>query len=368
MNRKNILVFIFLLLPLLLACQLTTAVSDLASSGGDDPANNEELPFATSATPTPAPQGFSRANPHPPSRTISLPNWEIEIQEFIRGEEAWQRLRAANSNNAPPPEEQEYAMLYVRIVNTGNSENSESVSIGLTGERAVIYRSYLTSLTEPDPWLETYLDAGQTSEGWAALAVYKSEANLLLTLEDQTEFDIPTEFMALSFNAAIPYTGDLLEEIEPTENGRSLTQPAQFGQIATSGDWQVTVLDFKVGEAAWQQVYEANQFNDPAPPGMMHVTAYVRLRYIGASDEAQFVTDSDFNIVDRQGNECEQDSIVNPEPEFRGEMVSGGEAEGWLAFWAEETDPLNLLLVFEPDFSDESSYNRRYFSLVNTGR
>lgn len=365
MTHRKISLFALLIVPLLLACQLTTAVSDLVSPTEEPTvaANTGELPFATSATPTPAPIGFSRANPHPPARNITLPNWEIEVQEFIRGDEAWTRLRDTNSNNLAPPEGQEYALLYLHLTNTGSSQNSESVSVGLTGERAVVYRSYLSNVARPEPWLETYLEAGQSSEGWAAFLLYEGEQNLLLALEDNTDYDIPMQFMALSFEASVPYTGDLLAKIEPTENGRSLETPAQFGQLVTAEDWQATVLNFKTGEEAWQQVYDANQFNDPPPKGMMYVTAYVRLRYIGSSDTMQFVTDTKFNIISRTGETFDQETIVNPDPELRGDLFSGGEAEGWVAFFAEETDPLNLLLLFEPD-----SNNQLYLSLVNTGR
>src|SRR5690606_5801799 len=64
------------------------------------------------------PAGTTRANPLPPGTALALPGWRVELLECLRGAEANELMRKANSNNEAPPNGMEYLLLRVRATST----------------------------------------------------------------------------------------------------------------------------------------------------------------------------------------------------------------------------------------------------------
>ena len=62
-------------------------------------------------TPTPERVGMSRSNPYPSSQVVHAPNWDVQVLEVVRGDEAWKALQAANQFNEPAPEGMEYILV-----------------------------------------------------------------------------------------------------------------------------------------------------------------------------------------------------------------------------------------------------------------
>ena len=55
--------------------------------------------------------GTSRSNPLTTADLIEAPNWDVEVLEVVRGEEAWSMLQAANQFNEPPADGMQYLSL-----------------------------------------------------------------------------------------------------------------------------------------------------------------------------------------------------------------------------------------------------------------
>ena len=99
-----------------LACG-TPANSSTQSSQNNPEQNNSSIITAPSntpappATPTPLPIGYSRKNPLPRANLVTSPNWEIQVIEVRRGEQAWLDVQAANMFNEPAPAGMEYLLV-----------------------------------------------------------------------------------------------------------------------------------------------------------------------------------------------------------------------------------------------------------------
>lgn len=350
---------------------VTGEATAVANNNGEETAvfNSPDSPpdpndQATAAT-TPLGAGLSRANPIPHSTPLSTAYWEVERLEMIRGYEALRLLHEANSLNEPPPEGWEYLLVRYRLQNKTNDEETSSLGLHVTGNRLVTHFSFNADVVPPDPILQTDLAGGATSEGWTAYRIYEEEGSLMVIVEDYSNYEEPTYYMALNEGASISVSQALVA-IEPTLLGSQYEQPLPFSQVATAEEWQLSVLDVITGEAAWELVYEANQFNDPPEADRMYVLVRVRLRYIGLAEGPENIDDSAFKIVDSNGREYDAPSVVEPRPALDAELFPGGEATGWIVLQAPQTAE-TLVMVFNPPF-EHSGLNRRYFSLVESGR
>ena len=62
--------------------------------------------------------GQNRKNPIPIGKQISIPGWDVEVREFLRGEAALKVINTADWQADPLPEGQEYALARVFVRNT----------------------------------------------------------------------------------------------------------------------------------------------------------------------------------------------------------------------------------------------------------
>ena len=76
-------------------------------------------------TPVASPPGMSRSNPFPATELASLPNWDVQVLEVIRGEEAWKVIQAANYDNVAAYAGMEYLLIKLYVKSTYvDSENT----------------------------------------------------------------------------------------------------------------------------------------------------------------------------------------------------------------------------------------------------
>ena len=313
--------------------------------------------------PTPRPPGLSPANPLPPGQPVQTANWTVEVRQFLRGEPAWKRLAAANSVNEPPPAGEEYVLIQFYLRN--NSANPEEKSLGLavTGSRRVQYNSFDTRVVTPQPYLESSLPGGGEMAGWRAYRVGRGETDLLLVVDEWFNYEDEILYTALTENAAVPIPVEELSAIQATDVGRSLAAAAPYKELVTTTNWQVRVMDVAQGDAAWEMVQAANQFNDPPPDGMVYVAVKLWARYIGLNEDGEGIDEFMFNLVDERGETWERLTVVPPPPEFGYHFYPGGEAEGWFVLLA-PADGRDLILVFTPPNRSET----RYMALLGYGR
>lgn len=316
-------------------------------------------PFPT-ATPTPSP-GLSIRRPLPPDSLFGLSGWEARVLEVMRGEAAAQAIRDANQFNAEAAPGREYLLVRLNVKSAHPDRESHRIRGGdfrLVGARRMEYLS--GGVVVPDPKLDAELFAGGEVEGWVVFEIDRGEDQLILIwdLLDDTRSD--RVYVALTDGAALPIDPQL-DQIVPTDLGRTRDEPAPVGAAAITEDWIITVLDAVRGDEAWRQILAANRYNDSPAPGMDYVLVRVRARYIRSDETLTRIDSSWFKIIGAANVLHDAPAIVEPTPALEARLFPGGEAEGWIVMQARR-DEADLLLVFDPLF-DHDRLNRRYLSL-----
>ena len=125
-------------------------------------------------------------------------------------------------------------------------------------------------------------------------------------------------------------------------------QPVPFGQAfrLEDGDkaFSLAVREALRGEEAWQRLLEANQFNEPPPPGMEYLLLYVAADYVsGPVHETLRLDPWRFRLVS-QNQVLKPPSLVEPEPAFELEFFPGATGGGWMAWSMYEGDRAPLLV------------------------
>lgn len=358
---KQLKTAVFLTLFLLLtSCSLPDDLVDVIIT--------PEPTAAIEATVTAVSPGYSRSNPLPGHIAHTFPNWEVEILDSVRGEKAYHVVLAANSFNDPPFEGFEYLLVKYRIRSLHRGSDEESIGLHVSGDGNVLHYSFDANAVSPDPILDTYLPGGAASEGWEVYQVNIGEQNLLVLVDDLSDYEQPEQFIALEEGNRVLVNEELLNSLPPTTVGTDPNEPALVGQVVTTEDWQFSILEFYAGDAAWQRIIEANQFNDPPEDGMVYILVKMRLRYIGfeeAGEQVSLISDL-FTLLDDEGNRYEVPSVVEPEPELNGRLYPGGTLEGWMVLQAPESIIPESRLLFQPRTNPVK--NLRYLSLVDYGR
>ena len=287
--------------------------------------------------------GQARANPVPLGQVVSADQWDFQVLEVFRGDEAWDALLTASEWNDPPPDGFEYVLVKIAAERTGDTE-AESIGMSyfdITGSKAVLYEA--PWLTNPDPELNAELLPGGTTEGWLSFAVQEGEENLILVYDVWDWEDGPL-YLALEEDAAIEMPDDLSSDGD-TISGTSRAQPAEFGIRIFEEPWEFEVLEVVRGEEAYNALLEANTYNDPPQDGFEYVLLKLRVRSLGTAEKAEEIGGSMFHLTGDNNVLYRYPYVVEPEPELEIRLYPGGEWTGWLAyeFGIGEENPL---LVF----------------------
>lgn len=325
-----------------------------------------EVP-AEPAEPLPAtycsePLGLSRSNPCARSEVLAAPNWDVQVLEVVRGEQASVAVEAANMFNDPAPEGMEYLLVRVRAKCTYSDSEEHDISssnFDLAGDQLQLYDARLLVVLEPH--LDASLYAGEETEGWVVFLVAKGEGSLILILDDAgSSEDDRLRFIALDEGASIGVSPELAG-IEPTDAGIDRDAPVPLGEMAITEDWEVSVVEVVRGEEAWTMIQAAAAFNEPPREGKEYVAVKVHLRYIGTEDEAVMMWGDAFESTGSANVQYDLPAFFAPAPQLGAELYPGGETEGWVTDQVAvgETD---IMLVFEPFFELDGT-NRRFLSL-----
>jgi hypothetical protein len=315
-------------------------------------------------SPTPMPIGLSRLNPFPLSDLIVVPNWNIQVLEIKRGEEAWIDLSSANMLNSPPPESMEYLLLNISVESTHT--DSEEHSIGgcdfdVTGDLFINYTCTSAFIVEPDPQLDATLYSGGKTEGWVGFLVGVAEGNLVLVFDEIFNFDGDSKrFIALDAGASLEIPKEL-SSIKPGDIGKEMNNPALLSEKIVTEEWEISILEVVYGDEALNMVMEANQFNDPPEDGMEYIIVNIYARNISSTEDSNNIDWTYFNITGNANIKYEHPSIVSPEPRLNIDLYPGGVTEGWIVLQA-GIDEENLIIIFDPIF-DFSGKNKRFISL-----
>ena len=285
------------------------------------------------ATPPPAggEEGATRANPVSLGAVGSAAQWDIQVLEVIRGDDAWDALLAASEWNDPPSDGFEYVLVKIATERTGDNEAKEigSVDFDITGSEAVLYES--PWLTNPDPELDAELLPGGTTEGWLSLTVQEGEEDLILVYDEAWEWDDEPLYFALEEGAAVPIPDGLSSDGDATA-GTSRAEPAGFGVKIFEQPWELQVLEVIRGDGAYEALLEANSYSDPPREGFEYILLKLYVRNLDTVEEALTVDGSMGYVTGDNNVLYRYPWVVEPEPEFEARLYPGGEWAGWLAF------------------------------------
>jgi hypothetical protein len=103
------------------------------------------------------------------------------LTEAYRGEEAWQRIVAANQFNDPPPAGMEYLLLYAEVEYV-EGPGDETLRLDAWAFRLVTDNQVLTppAVVDPEPAFEFEFFPGGAAGGWMSWTVYEDDAAPLL--------------------------------------------------------------------------------------------------------------------------------------------------------------------------------------------
>jgi hypothetical protein len=321
----------------------------------------QELLSKLTATPFP-PVGLSGNEPAQLAEVVSVPNWNVKVLEVSRGDAAWSAIQSADELNEPPPPGKEYLLVKLWVKSTAADDEAHPISQSdfvVTGDRLIKY--YTAEALEPEPQLNAELSKGEKTEGWVAFLIDQGEGNLVLILDEVASFrEDRFRFVALDEGAAIALAPEL-DDIQPTELGIDQASPAPLGETVTTEDWQITVREVVRGEAAWQMVQAADEFNEPPEAGMEYILVKVHARYIGAAPTGETIDAIFFQTIGSADVLHGYPFVISPEPSLSVDLFPGGKYEGWITMQAAQGET-GLTLVFEESL--ESDQGRRFLSLV----
>jgi len=121
---------------------------------------------------------------------------------------------------------------------------------------------------------------------------------------------------------------------------------------------EIELREIVSGEAAWNMIRQANQFNDPPGEGKEYILAKFRVKILdSAEDKPLDLNHAMFTAVSEAGVVYSDFiSIVPPEPNLRTDLYEGAEHVGWTYFLVNKTD--NPVAAF-----DRSRNSERWFKL-----
>ena len=338
--------------------------------------------------------GFSLEDPFSKDQVVIAQDWEIEVLEYLRGEEAWELLDKPSLYNDPAPYGWEYVMVKVRMKSLHDSGEDmlwvSGLDYNLTGSSHWLYdfvscawgtgkvtancmsvspmidfgvyplpdydpSVYYINVQVPDPRLDADLETGGETIGWMAFIVREDETDLILKFDDFSSWDDPA-YIALEEGASIKPDDEFISRPANTI-GEDRDAPANIGDVVITDDWQLKIVDHVRGEDAWQFLHGFSPDDDPAPVGMEYMIFWIEAQYLGMGSD--YLSTWNFEILDQDDNIYTTESYSALIPSIDQELLTGGEIEGYLVMLAPAGEDF-LVLKYEPwlGLSDSQS---RYF-------
>lgn len=334
-----------------------TAIPIPTAEDGSQKPDDENVAPHHSGDPT---LGLNRARPFPYASIAHAPEWDYEVLEVLRGDEAWQALHEANMFNTPPPEGREYLLLRLRVTNTSHTDQKATAGdYFLTGDRLQAYTQ--AALVAPEPRLSSgagtfILPPDFSVTGWTVYEIAKDESNLILFRSEISEPQ-KRRFLAVTEGASISIDPTLLDLL-PEESGRDPQAAVPLNTLVTTEDWQIKVCEVQRGEHIWQTLQSLSNTHTPPPNGMEYALVRVWIRNINPTEDYAWVSQTSFRALGKNGEELVRPIVIRfPGEELEARLFPGGVVEGWVALWLPVDDP-KVVLVF-----DENIFDKVYFSL-----
>ena len=258
----------------------------------------------------------------------------------------------------------EFVVVGIRVANGDRSlEQKFSANrfpysrFGVTGTANVLRDPAKALSFFPISWgaTEATLPPGTSVDLWIAYQVPVSEERLMLRFDAGAPFDtrimFPTpppdpRFIALEDGHGIEDVA--IESSDRSQLGLSVSDAVAFGDVITTGLFEIRVVDVRRGTSVSQFV--STGFS--AQGGMELVVVKVHVRRIGGGSfyERIAALQSSFKAASVAGVIWEGSQILvgGVEDELDARLYLGGEGEGWVLVEAAENEE-EVLLVYKDD-------------------
>jgi len=343
------------------ACVINPAYPD-----GENPENNPNPLQGVSNLFSDEP-GLYRKNPIAIGNQISIPGWDVEVKEFLRGEKALMVINTAGWQADPLPAGQEYALARVFVRNTSLDENSHDLGISemfITGDQNRLYGDTMDGWPQPEFLFEDMYTA-EAVEGWVDGVVPTSEKSLELVLDVEGDDVRYTRFFALDEGASISLNKELTG-LKPNDVGIKFEKPAAAGDKVITQDWELILVESIRGQEAETMLQKDNPNYEAPEAGTERFLIHMKLRYINPNDLPAWVGSSQFMVLDDLGYTFQGNNIYTPRNEhWIGETVlPGADLDGWVVVTGPKGKD-QLVVEFYPSNYDYdlSSQGVRYFAI-----
>ena len=233
----------------------------------------------------PSEAGTTRGAPLPIGNTAVTEDWEVTVVDVMRGDKAWQAIKAANKYSDPPEEGMEYVLARIAARNISIRDAPVEIDRGrfrATGSENILHESVW--VVAPQPVLDAALYPGGHAEGSLVVQVGIAESDIMLRFAPLFDFAGESRrFLALEAGASVE-PSPALASLPSNEVGKSREAPAPLGETATMEEWELSVLEVLRGDEAWERVQLANRYNDAPDQAMQYVLVKLSARYIGTEE------------------------------------------------------------------------------------
>jgi hypothetical protein len=346
-----------------LACNVSSPKPNTANeTTGIPPASKPGVNQTDSSQP-----GQTRKNPIPIGTQISIPGWDVEVRQFLRGADALKIINTGAWQAQPLPKGQEYALAKVFVRNTSMDENYHDLGISqifITGDQNLAHGDTMDGWPQPEFLFEDMYTA-EAVEGWVDGVIPIDEHNMELVLDVSNGGNRYTRFFALENGAGISFPKELAN-LKPNDLGKTTANPAVLGQQVITPDWAVTLIGSVRGQEAEAILQKDNSNYKPPAAGQENLLLHIKLQYISASDQPGWIGADRFYGVDSSGNPVRGDMIYTPSDRvwITATVLPGAEMEGWEAITILQGSG-QTLVVFNPESKhpDAPDQNRRYIAV-----
>lgn len=311
--------------------------------------------------------GETRSSPIPIGKQISIPGWDVEVREFLRGQDALKIINSGDWQPDPLPDGKEYVLAKVFVRCTSMDESYHDLSISemfITGEKDLAYGDSLDGWPQPEFLFEDMYTA-EAVEGWVDAVVPADEKNMELVLDVWDGDTRYTRYFELDKGASISMPQDLAS-LTPNTVGQEVSSPARLNEQVITPDWSVTLLESIRGQEAEAILQNGNDYYQPPSEGLEHLLLKVELTYHSTSEAPTWVSSDSFFAEDSSGVIVQGDTIYPSADRvwIANTVLPGASLEGWIALNIPAGEQ-RVAVIFNPDrftqLSDHQNY--RYFEI-----
>jgi hypothetical protein len=310
--------------------------------------------------------GDTRAKPVPVGEMVSIPGWDVKVEEFLRGADALKVLNNADWQVDDPPEGYEYAIAKIFVRCTSFDENPHSLGISelfMTGSDGIGYGDQMDSWPQPEFLFEDMYTA-ETTEGWvdALIPVSLTDVEMVLNVDSGEGRNL--RFLALEKGASIAAAPNVKEN----DLGKNSSAPALLGEKVITPDWTITLTEIKSGSEVESLLQTNNDSYAPPTEGTERVMLHFLIENHAKLEQPASLSYDNFYSTDDNGLTIQNEWLMLPDlPDMKwinAVVLPGAALDGWVVVTV-PIESVNRQVLLDPyryDYEQQAD-NLRYFAI-----